>query len=128
MREKLDALTQEELETMAGEIVRNLTASRRAEASREAESAGTLLRSVLHAAREMQSASAATGESAAAAALPAVPHGAQARFASGIPETEAPVMPGAFPRAASRRREDAAALSEFFRRDSRRYDAGFERY
>lgn len=154
MTQALEKLTAQELQALAGEIVRSLDGRTQAKPESQAAS-GTpeLLRAVLDGNAESlqglirqaaEAVAAAAGASAPAsvqqpesiaaetkpAAASAAQAGgtAQARFESSEKLIGAPDAAGAYPREVSGLRQDIAALSEHFRRDSRRYDVGFERF
>ena len=139
MIEKLRALTSSELETMAGEILRSLSAS--ASAQREAftpEAVFPVSASPAEAAAFFPS---ARPDAPAALTLSAVPAAAAAEGRMQMPSEGSAVrftdyaLPPREERGITRaavlpamQTPDAEALSDFFRRDSRRYDGGFERF
>lgn len=156
MTKELEKLSVQELHTLAAEIVRTLDGAAQESAFGETRpSAPELLRAaygggpaavqasvqrlLAQAAAALVSASDASDAEAAALSAPdAAERGASAlprarseigsRFEAAQLQTESALPPAELSQKTVDRRQDVAALSECFRRDSRRYDVGFERF
>ena len=142
MTEKIEKLSMQELHMLAGEIVRNLDGGAR-EGGGAAAYPDTLalLRAVSEESGQNTAEKLQLAIAAAAAVLAQADMTASAEdTATGLQSltfksaAAAPTQASAarlldeFPQEAAARRQDVEPISEFFRRDSRRYDAGFERF
>ena len=126
MREKLQKLSGEELEIMAGEILRALSAAGVKPVTESRQENEALLRGML---RMSESISRAARPGDPETETVTVRENAPAETAS--PEQLPPQTETVYFRESSTPaalQPDAEALSELFRRDSRRYDGGFERF
>lgn len=156
MTELLEKLSAGELDALAGEIVRNLDGAAHGDpAALPPVSAPELLHAVygggdtavqtavqrllVQAAAALVPMTDAEGAETSEASAPlqtgssvSAPETARGamdvRFEETPLQTAGEMSAAAFPRHVSGRRQDIAALSEYFRRDSRRYDVGFERF
>ena len=126
MIEKLRELSGEELETMAGEILRGLSFAGVKPGKELRQENEALLRGML---RLMESTARGTrtGETEQETVTSAgrAPEAETPREQSPL-QTETVLYRNSFTPVI--RQPDAEALSELFRRDSRRYDGGFERF
>lgn len=141
MTEKLQKLTRQELHGLAGEIVRALSGKAAAPEAPESETErggmrfdGEMLANLLHlmsrtenlSDEARQEKSAAKEE--AAARNTAAHRGVTERFSDGAAETASTAALPDLLRENRAAQPDMAAFSDYFRRDSRRYDSGFERF
>jgi len=126
MREKLQALSSEELNTMAGEILRSLAAAEKKSAGAEQTENEWLLRRGTAETENALPVSHTPAGYGGTAAETKSPEAERFGGFSAAPGAESIGIREAYTR--SVRLPDAEAISEMFRRDSRRYDSGFEKY
>lgn len=143
MTEAIEKLSAEELDALAGEIVRNLDGAVRStaasDAAEETAAQTALQRLLVQAAAALVPTLDAAGAAVSVQLAPSkagrgisAPETARGAMDSRFEETQlqpkSEMSAAAFPQYVSGKKQDIAALSEYFRRDSRRYDVGFERF